>query len=472
METIQAPQFWEYSQATYRTIEMNISVKDFGPNFHWGVSTAAYQIEGAHDKYGKGASIWDQFVLKKKKILNNHSGEIACDFYHRYANDLTLVKRLNIPNYRFSISWSRILPKGIGQVNQAGIDYYHRVIDFCIELGIEPWVTLYHWDLPQCLQDKGGWTNRDIIQWFSVFVETCVKHFGSKVKHWMVLNEPMVFTGAGYFLGVHAPGKRGLNNFLAAAHHASLCQSEGGRILKSIQSNLKVGTTFSYSHIEPLLESSEKDCKAAIKVDALLNRLFLEPLLGLGYPTKELKLLSRIEKFMKQHDENLLPFSMDFIGLQNYTREKVSHSYLIPFLQAKIIKANKRGVPSTLMNWEVHPPSIFNALKRYDSYAQIKEIIVTENGASFEDQLVNNQVNDTQRTLYLQEHIEQVSLAKQMGVRVNGYFVWTLMDNFEWAEGFHPRFGLVHVDFMTQKRTIKMSGNWYKQFLSNLTGLE
>ncbi len=472
METIQAPQFWEYSQATYRTIEMNISVKEFGPNFHWGVSTAAYQIEGAHDKYGKGPSIWDQFVLKKKKILNNHSGEIACDFYHRYANDLTLVKRLNIPNYRFSISWSRILPKGIGQVNQAGIDYYHRVIDFCIELGIEPWVTLYHWDLPQCLQDKGGWTNRDIIQWFSVFVETCVKHFGSKVKHWMVLNEPMVFTGAGYFLGVHAPGKRGLNNFLAAAHHASICQSEGGRILKSMQSNLKVGTTFSYSHIEPFLESSEKDSKAAIKVDALLNRLFLEPLLGLGYPTKELKLLSRIEKFMKQNDEKLLPFSMDFIGLQNYTREKVSHSYLIPFLQAKIIKANKRAVPSTLMNWEVHPPSIFNALKRYDSYAQIKEIIVTENGAAFEDQLVNNQVNDTKRTLYLQEHIEQVRLAQQMGVRVNGYFVWTLMDNFEWAEGFHPRFGLVHVDFMTQKRTIKMSGNWYKQFLSNLTGLE
>ncbi len=447
---------------------MNISAKDFGSSFHWGVSTAAYQIEGAHDKYGKGPSIWDDFVQKKKKILNNHNGDIACDFYHRYTNDLTLVKRLQIPNYRFSISWSRILPKGVGQVNQAGIDYYHRVIDFCIELGIEPWITLYHWDLPLSLQEKGGWTNRDIIQWFSIFVEICIKQYGSKVKHWMVLNEPMVFTGAGYFLGVHAPGKRGLNNFLAAAHHAALCQSEGGRIIKSMQSNLNVGTTFSYSHIEPFDANKEKDVRASLRVDALINRLFLEPLLGLGYPTKELKLLNRIEKFMHQDDEKHLTFSMDFIGLQNYTREKVSHSYLIPFLQAKIVKANKRNVPSTLMNWEVHPPCIFKALEQYGSYPQIKNIIVTENGAAFEDQLLDNQVNDTQRTLYLQEHIEQVRLAQQMGIPVNGYFVWTLMDNFEWAEGYHPRFGLVHIDFMTQKRTIKMSGNWYKQFLSTI----
>lgn len=445
---------------------MNISANDFGPGFHWGVSTAAYQIEGAHDKYGKGPSIWDEFVLKKRKIQNNHTGEIACDFYHRYTNDLTLIKRMNIPNYRFSIAWSRIFPKGIGQVNQAGIDYYHRVIDFCIELGIEPWITLYHWDLPQQLQEKGGWTNRDIIQWFSLFVATCIKHYGSKVKYWMVLNEPMVFTGAGYFLGVHAPGKRGLNNFLAAAHHAALCQSEGARIIKSLQSNLKVGTTFSYSHIEPYNDASQKDQKAAIKVDAILNRLFLEPLLGLGYPTKELTLLNRIEKFVHQDDEKSLSFTMDFIGLQNYTREKVAHSYLIPFLQAKIVKSNQRAVSSTLMNWEVYPPCIFHALDRYGSYGQIKEIIVTENGAAFEDQLIDNQVLDTERTKYLQEHIAQVKLAHQKGIPVKGYFVWTLMDNFEWAEGYHPRFGLVHVDFLTQKRTIKMSGNWYKQFLS------
>ncbi|HQR94412.1 MAG: beta-glucosidase [Bacteroidetes bacterium 24-39-8] len=447
---------------------MNISVNDFGPNFHWGVSTAAYQIEGAHDKYGKGPSIWDEFVKKKRKILNNHTGEVACDFYHRYSNDLALVKRMHIPSYRFSIAWSRIFPKGIGQVNQAGIDYYHRVIDFCLELGIEPWITLYHWDLPQNLQEKGGWANRDIVQWFGIFVETCMKHFGSKVRHWMVLNEPMVFTGAGYFLGVHAPGKKGLNNFLAAAHHAALCQSEGGRIIKSMHPNIKVGTTFSYSHIEPFVENSEKDIKASLKVDALLNKLFLEPLLGLGYPTKELKLLNRIEKFMLQDDEKSLAFPMDFIGLQNYTREKVSHSYFIPLLQAKIVKANKRGVPSTLMNWEVHPPCIFNALERYGSYPQIKEIIVTENGSAFEDKIEENQVNDIERTSYLQEHIAQVKLAKQAGIPVNGYFVWTLMDNFEWAEGYHPRFGLVHIDFATQKRTIKMSGNWYKQFLSEI----
>jgi len=443
---------------------MLFTKEDFGDDFIWGVSTAAYQIEGAHDTDGKGPSIWDTFTQQRKKIANGHNGNISCDFYNRYQEDLILLKELNIPNYRFSISWSRILPQGIGFVNPLGISYYNRKIDLCLELGIQPWITLYHWDLPQILQQKGGWINRDVIQWFSYFTEICVKHFGDRVKHWIILNEPMVFTGAGYFLGVHAPGKKGLTNFLAAAHHAALCQAEGGRIVKSLLNDCKVGSTFSYSHIEPFSQK-DNDINASKKVDALLNRLFLEPLLGMGYPTKELKILERIERFMLSGDEANLIFNMDFIGLQNYTREVVKYSFFTPFVKARIIKADKRKVEKTLMNWEVYPPSIFYALKRINEYPGVKEIIVTENGAAFIDKIEEGEVMDGKRLNFLKDHIAQVLAAKNDGVKVKGYFVWTLLDNFEWAEGFHPRFGLVHVDFETQKRTIKASGKWYKNFL-------
>jgi beta-glucosidase len=446
---------------------MLFTKNDFGDDFKWGVSTAAYQIEGGYNADGKGPSIWDTFSKKKKKIFNNDNGNIACDFYHRYAEDIALIYKLNIPNHRFSISWSRILPQGIGAVNHKGIDFYNHVIDFCLELGIEPWITLYHWDLPEALQKKGGWANREIIHWFSYYVDCCIKNFGDRVKHWMILNEPMVFTGAGYFLGVHAPGKKGLANFLAAAHHAAMCQAEGGRIIRSLRQDCKIGTTFSYSHVEPYRYDDDRDVKAAIKVDALLNRMFLEPLLGLGYPTADLKILDRIERYIHHVDEKKLAFDMDFIGLQNYTREFVTHAPLMPFMRAKIIKASKRNVEHTLMDWEVYPPSIYNALKRLNNYKQINEIIVTENGAAFNDSYEEDRVDDFKRVKFLQDYIAQVLLAKREGVKVNGYFVWTLLDNFEWAEGFYPKFGLVNIDFKTQRRTVKNSGRWYSQFLQN-----
>ena len=437
---------------------------DFGEDFTWGVSTAAYQIEGAHDADGKGPSIWDTFSQKKKKIIDNHNGNVACNFYNNYAADIALMYKMNIANYRFSISWSRIMPNGTGAINHKGIDFYNRVIDFCLDLGITPWITLYHWDLPHALQQKGGWENRDVIEWFSAFVACCVKNFGDRVKHWLVLNEPMVFTGAGYFLGVHAPGKKGLASFLAAAHHAAMCQAEGGRIIRSLRQDCKVGTTFSYSHLEPY-SSSDRDMLATAKMDALLNRMFLEPLLGMGYPTKELKIMERIERFMKAGDQKKLAFDMDFIGLQNYTREVVKYAPFMPFVRAKIIKADERNAIATLMNWEVYPEAIYHALKRLSKYDGIKEIIVTENGAAFKDEVIQNNIADGDRVDYLKSYIAQVLKAKKEGVPVTGYFVWTLLDNFEWAEGFHPRFGLVHVDFVSQQRTIKASGNWYASFI-------
>lgn len=436
----------------------------FGSDFCWGVSTAAYQIEGAHDADGKGSSIWDEFTRKRKKILNGHHGETACDFYNRYPQDMRLMNQMNIPNYRFSLAWSRIYPGGTGMVNQSGVDYYNRLIDKCLSNEIQPWVTLYHWDLPSALEKKGGWTNREILNWFSSYVEFCVKQFGDRVKRWMILNEPLVFAGAGYFLGVHAPGKKGLDNFLSSVHHAALCQAEGGRIVKSLTADSKVGTTFSYSHIEPLRET-EKDIIAVKKTDALLNRLFIEPLLGMGYPMKDLKILQRLERYYKDGDTAKLAFNMDFAGLQNYTRELVRHAPFMPFIRAKIIKAEKRKVAMTQMGWEVYPSAIYHALTRWSQYKNLKEIIVTENGAAFEDHCIEGKVNDEKRMNYLKDHIGQVLLSKQAGAPVKGYFVWTFMDNFEWAEGYYPKFGLVHVNFETQERIVKGSGKWYAAFL-------
>lgn len=446
---------------------MLLRKEDFGKDFAWGVSTAAYQIEGNSDAHSKGKSIWDVFVKRKGKIFQNHTGDTACDFYNRYAKDISLMADLNIPNYRFSIAWSRIFPDGAGYVNPGGIDFYDRVIDFCLELNITPWITLYHWDLPQKLQDKGGWVNRNIVDWFSDFVSCCIRNFGDRVTNWIVINEPMVFTGAGYFLGVHAPGKKGLNNFLGATHHAALCQARGAAIIKSMLPHSNVGTAFSCSHIEPY-RNIDKDIIAAKKVDALLNRLFIEPLLGLGYPVDNLKILQRIEKFIKQDDEKNLCFNMDFIGVQNYTREVVSHTTFMPFIQAKIIKADKRNVETTLMNWEVYPESLYNILKKYSYYKNMPPLIVTESGAAFTDVLNDGGVHDPKRMQYLKDNILQVFRARKEGVNVSGYFIWTFLDNFEWAEGYYPRFGLVYVDFATQKRTVKSSGYWYATFLKNV----
>ncbi|WP_407480068.1 GH1 family beta-glucosidase [Elizabethkingia miricola] len=443
---------------------MLLTKEAFGKDFIWGVSTAAYQIEGAHNLDGKGPSVWDTFVQKRNKIFQNHTGDTSCDHYNRYIDDLYLMHSMNIRNYRFSVSWSRILPEGTGRINQAGIDFYNRLIDLSLELGITPWITLYHWDLPHSLEVKGGWTNRDVKDWFGDYVAICVKNFGDRVKNWMVLNEPTVFSAAGYFFGVHAPGRKSIEGFLAAAHHAALAQAHGARVIKALQPESNVGSTFSCSHVEPYT-NREKDIKAAKKADLLLNRLFIEPLLGMGYPVNEIKTLRRIEKYIKQNDEQELKFDMDFIGIQNYTREIIRYAMFVPFLQAKIVNAKDRNVEMTAMEWEVYPESIYHILKKFQAYENIPPLIITENGAAFPDTLQNNQVHDSKRLQYIQNILQQVLRAKQEGVNVNGYFVWTFLDNFEWAEGYHPRFGLVHVDFQTQQRTVKASGHWYADFI-------
>lgn len=442
-----------------------LNKSQFGEDFLWGVSTAAFQIEGAHDADGKGSSIWDVFTAQKGKIKNGHHAVTACDFYNSYQNDIDLIKELNIPNFRFSISWPRIMPTGTYPVNQAGIDYYNKIIDSLLAQGIEPWVTLYHWDLPHALEEKGGWTNRESVSWFSDYVEICAKHFGDRVKNWMVINEPSVFTGAGYFLGIHAPGKKGITNYIKAMHHVTLATVSGAKKLRNSIPDANIGTTFSCTHIEPFSQN-QKDIEAAKRVDTLLNRTFIEPLLGLGYPQEDLPVLKKLNNYILEDDRNNLAFDFDFIGLQCYTREIVKSSLLIPYIGAELISAEKRNVIATDMGWEVYPPALYHILKRFNSYEGIRKIIITENGAAFPDTITNGKVYDIKRTHFIQDHLEQILKAKEDGLNVDGYFVWSLTDNFEWAEGYNARFGLIHVDFETQKRTIKQSGLWFGEFLS------
>jgi len=444
--------------------EQELSNKLFGDDFAWGVSTAAFQTEGACSSDGKGQSIWDEFTARKGKVLNGDNAQTACDFYARYRQDIDLVKEMNIPNFRFSIAWTRILPDGEGAVNQAGVDHYNDVINYCIEQGVEPWLTIYHWDLPQALEVQGGWTNRKIIDWFTSFVTICANSFGDRVKHWMVMNEPAVFTGAGYFLGLHAPGRTGVKNFLPAVHHVVLSLVAGAKKLREVLPQAVIGTTFSCSAIEPYSDKA-RDINAAKRADALINRLFIEPIMGLGYPDTDVPVLKDIAKYKQPGDDANMVFDFDFIGIQNYTREIVRFSLFTPYVNARLVKAVKRNVPLTLMGWEVHPPAIYKVLKQFAAYKPELPIYITENGVAFKDELIDGGVNDVQRVKYLQDHIAEVLKAKQDGVNVKGYFVWTLTDNFEWAEGYHPRFGLIYIDFKTLERTIKASGKWYGKFI-------
>jgi beta-glucosidase len=358
-----------------------------------------------------------------------------------------------------------LLPNGTGTVNQAGVDYYNKLIDYMLQCGIEPWVTLYHWDLPHALELKGGWTNRDCVTWFTEYAELCATLFGDRVKNWMVINEPSVFTGAGYFLGIHAPGRRGLANYGKALHHVTLATGAGGRVLRRLLPNANIGTTFSCTHIEPLTDKP-RDVAAAKRVDTLLNRTFIEPILGMGYPVADLPVLKNLSKYMQPEDAANMAFDFDFIGLQCYTREVVAASFFTPYVGAKLISAKKRGVPFTDMNWEVYPPAMYHLLKKFSGYKNIKKIIITENGAAFPDTVINGVVSDVERVKYIQDNLHYLLKAKNEGVKVDGYFVWSLTDNFEWAEGYHPRFGLIYVDFEIQKRIIKQSGHWFRDFLS------
>ena len=446
---------------------MAFSKSDFGDDFHWGVSIAATQNEGAADIDGKGLSIWDVFAGKKGNIKSGHSPVMACDFYNRYLEDIDTAKSLGFNSFRFSLSWPRIMPYGKNAVNPKGIQFYHDVIDACLAAGLTPFVTLYHWDLPHVLEENGGWATTMIEEWFASYVKICARAYGDKVKNWIILNEPLSFTSLGYMLGKHAPGKKGLYHFLPAVHHAAIAQAEGGRIIRSEVTGAYIGTSFSCSEVLPYT-GSEEDILAASKVDLLMNRLFIEPLFTGTYPVHENFPL--IEKLYFRNKtwrfEDKLKFDFDFIGLQNYFPVVIRHSSIMPYIQASEVKAKERKVPATAMGWEINPGSFYRVLKKFSKYKGIKEIIITENGAAFKDVVGRDAIDDSNRQAYFEQHVAAMLRAKNEGVPVKGYFAWTLTDNFEWSEGYHPRFGIVHVNHITQQRRLKKSGYWWQQFLN------
>lgn len=379
---------------------------------------------------------------------------------------MLLAKALGFTVFRFSISWARILPEGTGRVNKEGIAFYHKVIDECLTLGLIPYVTLYHWDLPAALEKEGGWTSHLMLKWFTRYATLCAEEYGDRVKNWIVLNEPFGFTSLGYMLGKHAPGRIGLSNFFPAIHHATLAQAEGGRILRHWVKDAHIGTSFSCSEVIPYTNSPE-DLQAAKRLDILLNRLFIEPAMGRGYPREDFKFLEKLELYNKswKYTERM-QFNFDFIGIQNYFPVVVRHNSLIPIVQASEVKAATRKVPHTAMGWEVNPDSFYRIIKRFWLYGGVKEIIISESGAAYKDELVNGVVNDAARIDYFQQYLHALLRAKKEGVNVKGFFAWTLTDNFEWSEGFKARFGLIHVDFNSQLRTIKNSGYWFRDWLS------
>jgi beta-glucosidase len=438
---------------------------DFGTGFKWGVAASSYQTEGAWNLDGKSESNWDYFSHIPGKIERDENADVAADFYHRYSEDIDLIKSMNFKVFRFSLSWPRILPEGTGAINQKGIDFYHKVIDKCLSAGIEPWITLYHWDMPQVLEARGGWANRNIIDWFSEYAEVVTKEYGSKVKNWMVINEQLSFTGGGYMQGIFAPGKKSLKAFMRSVHYSVLCNAEGGRIIRKNVPGANIGTTFANTWVEPV-DQKKKNVEAAERMDAIMNRLFIEPCLGLGYPKDTVPILKKMNSLYEEGDEKRMIFDFDFIGVQYYFRT-VAKKSIMPGMRAKEVLASKRGVPANEMEGEIWPEGLYHILKKYSSYKGVRNLIVTENGTCVPDKFENGKVHDKDRIDYYKNHLDAVLKAKKEGVNVTGYFVWSPTDNFEWDKGYRTRFGLVYVDFKTQERYIKDSGLWFKEFLKD-----
>jgi beta-glucosidase len=442
---------------------------DFGAEFAWGVATAAYQIEGAWDEDGKGLSNWDTFTHRRRwplpTVRTGENGDVACDFYHRYRDDVALTRQLGFNAKRFSISWPRVRPKGYGAINAAGLDFYSRVVDACLENHLEPWITLYHWDLPQVLEDRGGWANRDIVTWFSEYVEVVARRLGDRVKRWMVFNEPMSFCAGGYLVGMLAPGIISRRKFLASVHHVNLCQAAAARLLREHVDGAIVGTTHVTLPVKAT-GSSLRHQRAQRSLDALLNRVYVEPNLGLGYPTNDCALLRPVERFFRSGDEAAIQVDFDFIGAQYYTR--VSAPPLpIPWLGTLPRRdQDHRRYDVNVIGNTMQPEGLYEALAWLHSYKRFPSIVVTENGTAVPDELEGDRVYDARRIDYYRRHLAQVLRAKRDGLPIDGYFCWSLMDNFEWAEGYLPRFGLVYVDFATQQRVVKDSGHWFQQFLA------
>jgi beta-glucosidase len=433
----------------------------FPPGFLWGTATASYQIEGAWSEDGKGESIWDRFAHTAGMIKGGDTGDTACDSYHRYAEDIAIMKQLNQKSCRFSVAWPRIQPNGSGAANQKGLDHYSRFIDALLKADIRPVCTLYHWDLPQALEDKGGWPNRDLAGYFADYAGIVTRALGDRITTWVIFNEPWVFTYLGYGSGIHAPGRKSGADFLRAAHTVNLAQGEAFRAMKAAAPKASIGTAFSVSPGDPKTDS-DADRAAAERFHALNNEYFLHTAIHGEYPKAFVGTPPYDAMGFKPGDDKLMKAPFDWIGLNYYVRTLVSAS--TQGIEGQYFglasEMPKRG-PITYFGWEVFPEGLHDIVMHIARGYKLP-IEITESGCSYGDLPdAEGQIRDERRTMYYKAHLAELARAIREGADVRGYHAWSLLDNFEWAEGYSQRFGLTWVDFRDQRRIVKESGRWY-----------
>ncbi|GIJ36820.1 GH1 family beta-glucosidase [Micromonospora andamanensis] len=447
----------------------------FPDNFLWGAATAAYQIEGAARDDGRGESIWDTFSRTPGKVHAGHTGDVACDHYHRYADDVAMMAELGLQAYRFSVSWPRIQPDGSGPVNPRGLDFYDRLTDALLGRGIDPIITLYHWDLPQTLQDQGGWTNRDTAEHFATYASAMYARLGDRVGTWTTLNEPWCSAYLGYGNGVHAPGVQDPGAAFSAVHHLLLAHGLAVQALRAGGAG-RVGVTLNPADVRPADPNSAADAAAARLVDGLHNRIFLDPLLVGGYPDDVREHVARIVEptFVEDGDEKIIAAPIDLLGINYYAPTYVAGrpdgaggGGAYPGTEGAVQFLAPVG-PLTDMGWMIEPAGLTRLLERIATDYPAVPLLITENGAAFPDKTADptTPLQDSDRIAYLDGHLRAAHEAIARGVDLRGYLVWSLLDNFEWAEGYRKRFGIVHVDYLTQRRTPKSSARWYQEVIS------
>jgi beta-glucosidase len=434
--------------------------------FRFGAATAAYQVEGAARTDGRGESIWDRFAHTPGRVARDETGDVACDHYNRWRSDLDLMASLGIESYRFSIAWPRVLPEGDGEVNQAGLRFYRELAEGLVERGIEPIATLYHWDLPQALQDRGGWAARDTAKRFAEYASLVADALGDVVSEWITINEPWVVAFQGHAHGTKAPGLRSWPTALCVSHHTLLAHGLGVQALRAAGSGHRAAITL---NLAPILSAGKMpgDNLAAVRMDGHMNRWFLDPVLRGEYPEDMLGLYERRcgpLDWIQDGDLDVISERTDFLGVNYYAPMRVrADAWRDPIG----VRQAPPGPPTTAMGWEVAPTGLRDILARIrDEYGDIP-IAITENGASYEDPpATNGHVKDRERTAYIESHLEAVRQAIDDGVRVERYLVWSFLDNFEWEWGYDKRFGIVHVNFETQVRTPKESSLWYRDYIA------
>ncbi len=442
----------------------------FVSDFVWGTATASYQVEGAHLQDGKGLSIWDMVVQKGGFVLNGDTGDIACDHYNRYREDIAMMKEIGVKGYRFSLSWPRIMPDGVGKINAKGLDFYDNLVDALLENGIEPYITLFHWDYPLALFQQGGWLSPDSPKWFAEYTKVVVDRLSDKITHWMTLNEPQCFVGLGHFTGVNAPGlKLDFSQMLTVGHHAMLAH---GMAVEVIRKHSKLPAQIGYAPVGVVRTPATNcagDIKAAREATFSIkdkhfwnNTWWMDPIFLGQYPEDGLKLFEADMPKIGQDDLKIISQPIDYFGVNIYNSVavKCKENGEVAF------PSRLAGYAKTAYHWSVTPESLYWGPRFFYERYQ-KPIIITENGMSNCDWVsLDGKVHDPQRIDFVSRYLMELKRAAQEGIPIKGYFLWTLMDNFEWAEGYNQRFGLVHVDFQSQKRTPKDSAYWYQQIIA------